>query len=139
MEIGHMCSLLMVIYPLYSDIREQRINILPAMILTVGGIFLEVFGGRFDMKVCLMGMLPGMCMYFMGKLFGNCIGAGDGVLITGIGALEGSSFCIRLLAFAGICILAFSVGMLAFGKLHLKSKVACVPFLAMGYLGAWLV
>lgn len=135
----HICSFFMVCYPAYHDICERKINLMPAFCLWIFGSSILLLSGEREVTAWVIGMLPGIFMCLAGKLFGNCIGAGDGLLIAGIGALEGAAFVLRLLVIAGILIFAFSIVMMSFGKLHRKSQVACVPFLIMGYVGAWMI
>ena len=83
--------------------------------------------------------LPGLRFFEGMACFGGCIGGGDSFLIGGIGLLEGINFCWRMLAVSGVLVFIFSMGMMAVGKLRRKSKVPGTPFLALGYLGAWLL
>lgn len=139
MTVKHICSMLLVLYPIYRDIKTQQIRFLPGICLIIAGIIARVVSGDISNAVWLLGWLPGAISFLAGKLFGNCIGAGDSFLISGIGVLEGINFCGRMLAITGTVIFIFSVGMMISGKLHRKSKMACVPFLAVGYVGAWLL
>ena len=109
MFVIHICSLIFILYPVYGDVRTQEIR------------------------------LPGVLSFLIGRLFGGCIGGGDSFLIGGIGLLEGMNFCWRMLAVSGGIVFIFSMGMMAVGKLQRKSKVPGTPFLALGYLGAWLL
>ena len=129
MDAKHICSMLLVSYPIYRDIKTQQIQLFPGVCLILVGMIARVVSGDMLDAAWLIGGLPGVV----------CIGAGDSFLIGGIGLLEGINFCGRMLAVTATLIFIFSVGMMIFGKLHRKSKVACVPFLAIGYVGAWLL
>lgn len=139
MTVKHICSILLVLYPVYGDMKTQQIRFFPGVCLIIAGIIARALSGDISDAVWMLGWLPGAISFFAGKLFGNCIGAGDSFLIGGIGLLEGINFCCRMLAVSGTVIFIFSVGMMISGKLHRKSKVACVPFLAVGYVGACLL
>lgn len=136
--ITHICSLALVFYPIYEDIRKQQISMLPALGLIGVGLVTEIFAGG-GTNGWIFGVIPGTTLFLLGRIFGNCIGDGDCLLITGVGALEGIGFCCRMLMLSGGGILMFSIGMMAAGRLHRKSKVAFVPFLALGYVGAWFL
>ena len=139
MDAKHICSMLLVTYPIYRDIKTQQIQLFPGVCLILVGMIARVVSGDMLDAAWLIGWLPGVACFLAGKVFGDCIGAGDSFLIGGIGLLEGINFCGRMLVVTATLIFIFSVGMMIFGKLHRKSKVACVPFLAIGYVGAWLL
>ncbi|MEI3267429.1 MAG: hypothetical protein V8R85_10370 [Frisingicoccus sp.] len=151
MIITHICSALMIFYPIYEDLKTKKISIAPALCLMAAGMLVKAVGGglngeglsaggsEMDAAACFLGMLPGILLFVVGQIFGNCIGEGDCILIVGAGLLEGVIFCGRMLAVTACGIFIYSVVMLAFGKLGRKSKVACVPFLALGYMGAWFL
>ena len=45
MEIKHVCSLFLVVYPVYRDIKEKKICIIPALICVALGLILEAVSG----------------------------------------------------------------------------------------------
>lgn len=139
MEIRHMCSLLLVLYPVCRDIKEKKINIFPGIILVCLGLTAAIISGDTGGWQWLAGIIPGAVTMLIGRLSGGCIGTGDGILICGIGLLEGFWFCIRVLVIAGGSIFLFSVAALLAGLVHRNSKVAFVPFLVLGYGGAGLL
>lgn len=151
MIMTHICSALMIFYPIYEDLKEKKISIAPALCLMAVGMMVKAVGGGLNgegfsaggsemgVAAWFAGLIPGILLFAVGRIFGNCIGEGDCILIAGVGLLEGIVFCGRMLAVTGCCIFIFSIMMLAFGKLGRKSKVACVPFLALGYMGAWFL
>ncbi len=139
MEIRHICSMLLVLYPVYRDIKERKIYILPAMILVGVGLAGGAASGNASLWQCLTGMIPGGILFLLGRLLNGCVGSGDCVLILGLGLLEGFYFCICSLAIAGGGIFLFSVAALLTGLVQKNSKVAFVPFLVLGYGGAGLL
>ncbi|MDD3222409.1 MAG: hypothetical protein PHG07_08470 [Lachnospiraceae bacterium] len=139
MFVKHICSGLLVVYPIWRDIKEQKIYIFPAVGLAVLGILADVFCGEIALKGWLEGLLPGCACFLLGRWGRGCIGDGDSLLILIIGVLEGVKFCLSMLIVSGMGILIFSIGALVSGRLHRKSTVPFVPFLAIGYIGAWLM
>ena len=135
----HFFSFLIILYPVYEDIKNQKIDIRPCLMLLMAGLFIRLISGNTLLSEYLWGILPGCAEFFSGKLFGHWIGEGDCLLILSIGILEGIAFCMKLLFLSCIGIFAFSVYMLASGKLHRKSRVAGVPFMFLGYIGAWVL
>lgn len=142
----HLCSAGLVFYPIYEDLKEQKIPMFPAICLIIIGMLAKIAVGSVSLTenmesaaAWISGVVPGIMVFLISRIFGNCIGEGDSLLMSGVGVLEGIGFCIKMLAVAGCCIFIFSMGMMAIGKLHRKSKVACVPFLALGYIGAWFL
>lgn len=139
MEIRHICSLLLVLYPVYRDIKEKKINMFPAVFLVGLGLIGQVISGNTNVWQWMAGIIPGAVIVIVSCLFNGCIGIGDGILICGLGLLEGFGFCIRTLVIAGGGIFMFSVAALLTGLVHRNSKVAFVPFLVLGYGGAGLL
>lgn len=139
MMITHICSAVLVFWPIYEDLREQKISIFPAMGFIVVGVLAKLANMDDSAVIWLSGAAPGILVFLAGRVFGKCIGAGDSFLIVGVGLMEGVRFCCRMLAVTGCGIFIFSMGMMAVGRLRRKSKVACVPFLALGYVGAWFL
>lgn len=139
MMITHICSAALIFWPIYEDLREQKISIFPAMGFIAIGVLAKLVNMDDSAVIWLSGAVPGILVFLAGRMFGKCIGAGDCFLIVGAGLMEGARFCCRMLAVTGCGIFIFSMGMMAVGRLQRKSKVACVPFLALGYVGAWFL
>lgn len=139
MFVLHICSLIFILYPVYGDVRTQEIRLFPGLCLIAAGVLARTAAGEISGAAWLLGGLPGVLSFLIGRLFGGCIGGGDSFLIGGIGLLEGINFCWRMLTVSGVLVFVFSMGMMAVGKLRRKSKVPGTPFLALGYLGAWLL
>ena len=139
MMITHICSAALIFWPIYEDLREQKISVFPAMGFIVVGVLAKLANMDDSAVIWLSGAVPGIAVFLAGQLFGKCIGAGDSLLIVGAGLMEGVQFCCRMLAVTGCGIFIFSMGMMAVGRLRRKSKVAWVPFLALGYVGAWFL
>ena len=106
MFVLHICSLIFILYPVYGDVRTQEIRLFPGLCLIAAGVLARTAAGEISGAAWLLGGLPGVLSFLIGRLFGGCIGGG---------------------------------GMMAVGKLRRKSKVPGTPFLALGYLGAWLL
>ena len=123
MFVLHICSLIFILYPVYGDVRTQEIRLFPGLCLIAAGVLARTAAGEISGAAWLLGGLPGVLSF----------------LIGGIGLLEGINFCWRMLAVSGVLVFIFSMGMMAVGKLRRKSKVPGTPFLALGYLGAWLL
>lgn len=139
MFAAHICSLIFIVYPVYEDVRTREIRLFPGLCLIAAGVLARTAAGDISGAAWLLGGLPGVLSFLIGKLFGGCIGGGDSFLIGGIGLLEGMNFCWRMMIISGGLIFIFSIGMMAAGKLRRKSKVPGTPFLVLGYLGAWLL
>ena len=97
----------------YEDIKNQKIDIRPCLMLLMAGLLIRLISGNTLLSEYLWGMLPGCAAFFSGRLFGHWIGEGDCLLILSIGILEGVAFCMKLLFLSCIGIFTFSVYMLA--------------------------
>lgn len=135
----HICSFMMVGIAAWEDIRKRSIYIMPLIFFTVIGVGFQIYINHFSWIFMLHGILPGIISALISKLGNDCIGMGDSLLLMSVGILEGSIFCVKLIGLACGGILIFSMFMMAVGKLHRKSQVACVPFLMLGYIGAWFI
>lgn len=134
-----LCIFLMIFTLTYDDIREKKISAVPIILCTIVGIGMQIYQKTFEWELCLVGAIPGGVSLMISKLFNNCIGLGDILVILCVGILNGWIFCLKFLFISCIFIFGYSVIMMALGKLHRKSRVACVPFLLLGYIGAWLL
>ena len=139
MELWILCGFISMGIALIDDVREQKIRWIPVTVSIGIGLIFRLCFNAFEWKTACMGMFPGVISFLVSKACNECIGAGDSLLILGIGLLHGFSFCIKVVLNTCICIFFFSVIMLFIGRLHRKSQVACMPFLFLGYLGAWLL
>lgn len=135
----HICSVLMLAISAWEDIRKRQIYILPVIVFMGIGLIFHFFKADFEWKQVLYGMLPGALSILMSKVGNDCIGSGDSLLLLAVGSLEGITFSVKWVSMTCVFILGFSMIMLACGKLHRKSKVACAPFLLLGYIGVWLI
>lgn len=133
------CAMTGLSIALYDDLRERKIRIIPVMfILLLGGVF-RIFWMHEQWNVMVKDCIPGVISFLISKFGNECIGKGDCLLILCVGMLKGYSFCIHFVLVSCIIIFFFSCFMLLGGRLHRKSQVPCVPFLMIGYIGAWLL
>ena len=137
--IIHICSGVLVFYPVYRDIREQKIWVLPAWILIFTGCFFNIFSGNILWHDTLLGIIPGIVCFGIGKMGSDCIGSGDCLLIMGVGLLEGLSFLMPCLVMTCGILVIYALPGLLLGKIQIRSKIPAAPFLALGYIGAWMV
>ena len=105
----HICSGLLVIGPIYRDIREQRIRIRPVIGLIGIGILLKIISENFMLLDLLLGLLPGIGCFTLSRLSGEWIGKGDCLLILGIGILEGVFFSGQCLILASMAVLSYCI------------------------------
>jgi len=139
MSILDICAMTCLSIALYDDLRERKIRIIPVIfIMILGGVFLVFFMNE-QWSIMAKGCIPGVISFMISKLSNECIGKGDCLLILCVGVLKGYSFCIHFVLISCIIIFLFSCFMMLGGRLHRKSQVPCVPFLMIGYIGAWLL
>lgn len=139
MSIWTGCCIVSMVIALFDDLRERKIRVFPVVFCLGIGMTAKVFLGLFEWKEALIGVMPGVLSCLISKLCQNCIGAGDSLLILNIGLLHGCVFCIMTILLACIGIFVYSILMLFLKRIHRYSQVACVPFLFLGYIGAWLL
>lgn len=123
----------------YEDIRERQIYISPVVLWMILGMFVRIENENLTVASIVSGMIPGIISFVLGKLNPSFIGEGDSLLIMCVGLLNGFSFCILFLSVTFSLVFLFSIVMMSIGKLHRKSQVPCVPFMVLGYIGAWLL
>lgn len=133
------CTFLMIFMSIYDDIREKKISVLPIVLCTMAGTGIQIYQQTFQWDFYLTGAIPGGVSYLISKIFGDCIGMGDILVIFCVGILNGWTFCLKFLFVSCICIFVFSMIMMILGKLHRGAQVACMPFFMLGYIGAWLL
>ena len=97
MEIRHICSMLLVLYPVYRDIKEREIYILPAMILVGVGLAGGAASGNASLWQCLTGMIPGGILFLLGRLLNGCVGSGIVCLFWDLGCWRDFIFVYAVL------------------------------------------
>ena len=55
----HFFSFLIILYPVYEDIKNQKIDIRPCLMLLMAGLFIRLISGNTLLSEYLWGMLPG--------------------------------------------------------------------------------
>lgn len=138
MILKHICSALIAGYSLRRDVKEQKIFVLPAICLVFLGLSVDIYVRGIRWPAWIVGLVPGVICSLLSGIFGKCMGRGDCLLILALGLLEGFWFSMRLLITAFAALFIFLVIALSAGWLKRKSKVPFVPFLVIGYVGAWL-
>lgn len=135
----HMCSLISLIGSLPEDIRSHEIRIRPVLFWITIGVVFQLVTGEFFVMDFMAGMLPAAGCFAISKMCKDCIGSGDILLICCIGILNGAVFCLKFLSVSFVSIFFYCTVMLMRGKIKCSTQVACVPFLIVGYIGAWFI
>ena len=120
-------------------LRKKKICIIPALICVALGLILEAVSGGGNGWQRLAGMVPGGVLMLSGRLFNDCIGSGDIILILGLGLLEGFYFvyaALPLQARGYLCFLSAPCCPDGCTEIH---GWPFVPFLVLGYAGAGLL
>ncbi len=135
----HLCCLISLIGALPGDIRKHQIRIIPVLFCLITGIVWQLVTGSFSAADTITGIFPSLGCFVISKMFKDCIGKGDILLIFGVGVLTGVVFCLKFLSVSLISIFVYCAIMLMTGKIKRNTQVACVPFLVIGYIGAWFI
>ena len=114
----------------WTDWRRKEVDIVWTVAVFILTAFIYV---GTDQKLCWSGLLPGICLWLISLWRSDQIGSGDGVVLMGIGWIQGiQQACvifqtaILLAAAVGVCMLALGMGR--------KKELPFVPFLLAGYL-----
>ena len=131
--------LLCLLWSGYEDFREQKIRVLPVVLCLVFGASARIYLEMPEFSTLLLDAMPGISCFVMSRAWNHFLGDGDSLIILCVGLMNGVWFCMTFLFWTFACVLAFSMTMLASGKLTRYSQIPCVPFMIIGYIGAWLL
>lgn len=118
-----------------QDIKEKKISII---LLTAGGVLLSalfLLTGGIAVTSRLSGLLLGLLLLAVGRLFKDQIGAGDGAIICITGICLGFAKNLNLMLLGLSLAAILSLFLLIFKKAGRKDTIPFVPFLLFSYLG----
>lgn len=95
--------------------------------------------GRQDWYSVVLAVIPGLALFGLGKLAGEKLGEGDGVMTLVLGLLLGWEQCLAVLCAAGMFVAVFAGCGLAIGKLKRNSRIPFAPFLFGATILVWAV
>ena len=127
-------AMVLFIMACVSDIRKQRISILfpgAVLILSVAGFAIRSFESGSDL--CnLTPILPGIVLILISLLSRQGIGIGDGLMVTAIGPLLGTTeICVAVMV-AFFASFVYSAVLLIRKAANGKKTFAFLPFLTLG-------
>ncbi len=122
----------------YLDLRKNQISLLLVLLYAVLDIpYLMV--NRQRLILLLMGAVPGVLLLCIGKVFGDALGAGDGLVVLVSGLYMGIWGILGVLTLALILAAIWAVFLMVFRKKGGKSSFPFVPFLMAAYTIPWLI
>lgn len=91
----------------------------------------------------LWGIAIGLAVLGIGRISGEAIGYGDGIVILILGILLGGRITIVIMTIASGILMLFSMGVVVRNRFRIKhmasQRFAMIPFLCLGYIGGvWL-
>lgn len=118
-----------------EDIRKREIGVYKIFMVGIAGVLLHIFHEKIEIYNLLAGMLVGLVMLLLGKIFEGSIGIGDGLILMDTGILLGLEENLELflngLLLAGIWALILCV----FFRKKKEYEIPFVPFLLLSYVG----
>lgn len=117
-----------------EDMRTGRVALWKILLFFLSGIVLFFLAGKDINEVCL-GVMPGLFLLAAGKVSGEDVGYGDGLIVLGMGAILGFADVLAILLTA--CLLTgLTAGVLViFRKKDRGYRIPFIPFLAAGTAG----
>lgn len=113
----------------YTDIKKRKILIIPALVLLISGILVNLIGYQKGVLFVVNGCIVGIVLLFVSFLLKQCIGYGDAVLFIGIGACYGFYKTVIIL-WVSLMLAGVIGGIYLFiKKQRLNSKLAFSPFI----------
>ena len=99
------------------------------------GMLLHLFLDKIAILDILGGMAIGMILLFIGKLFHQCVGYGDGLILLVSGIYLGRNKNIELLFYSVILSGIFSLILLCVCHKKKDFEIPFIPFVLIGYIG----
>ena len=128
---------LFLIFETVEDIRKKSVSLLWIVIAGILACGFTIATQNVEVKEILMGLAIGIAVMLLGY-FTNCIGVGDGAVLTVIGVLIGGKLSLGVFLI-GMTLAAFiSLILLLFKRVALKQEIPFVPYMLVAYLGVIL-
>lgn len=131
--------LVLLLYPTVSDIRIRKFYIEPIAAIAVIFAGIGLISRQVAIVDIMLGCLPGIAALGISRITKESIGAGDAVVITGLGSIVGwesvCHICLLGLVLCGITGLVLIV----FGKADRKTTLPFIPFLTIAVLALWII
>lgn len=121
----------------FTDIKEQKINILFCLINIPIMVLLHVISGDFSIWNIVGGMMFGAILYIISKVSKDGIGMGDVFMLGTFACVCGIMKTVEVLFWSSAICVLFSVIRIAMGKANLKSKIPFAPFVLIGNIIFW--
>lgn len=117
-----------------SDIRKKTLDVRAVLAGVLCAPLFLLCGCGWGIKEQLIGLIPGLIFYVIGRLSRWQIGFGDVLLILVTGLNVGIINVLRITGGAFAAIMPVAFVLLVLGRLNKKSTLPFVPFLFAGNL-----
>ena len=121
-----------------DDLKYKQIRIVPVMLMGALGLFIRCAVHQ-DIVGSILGVLVGILLLAIGKITGQAIGYGDGVVFASIGALIGFGNVIAVLFISLFLAFIYSVILLISRRAKRKTAFPFAPFIFLAYAGMRLL
>ena len=113
--------------------REMPISLIIAgMAVSAGFCLWQIREGDISAMQAGISILPGVFFLLVGRYTEENVGYGDGLMLVMIGFFAGGYQCFKVLCYALVLSAVFALVLLALHKAEKGSRIAFVPFLAIG-------
>ena len=127
-------GILLMGYPVIADLRSRQFNILPVIISSILLSLIQLFCKDMTIPEILLGVVPGVLIWFFSRWSQGAIGEGDAVVISGLGMITGwRSVCTIFLIACMMCA-GIGICLLIGRKAGRKTELPFIPFLAVAFV-----
>lgn len=123
----------------WQDLKKKEVTISLIFVYGIIGILLHLWLDRIAIWDMLSAMGIGLCLVIVAKLFHQCIGYGDGLILMVSGIYLGMNKNMELFLYSTILSGICSVILLVFGKKKKEYEIPFIPFVLLGHLGVLLL
>ena len=128
---------LFLIFETVEDVRKKSISLLWIVITGVLACGFTIVTENVEIKEIIIGIAIGIAIMLLGY-FTNCIGVGDGAVLTVIGILIGGKLSLGVFVVGMTLAATISLVLLMFRRVALKQEIPFVPYMLIAYLGVIL-
>ena len=118
----------------YTDVKIKKISIIASVVFFSAGIVCEIFIMENSIISIIGGIVIGMVLLIIGKLTGQAIGLGDGLIFMVSGIYFGFMKNLALLLYALVICAVCSIILLVFKKSKMKDRIPFAPFVLASFL-----
>lgn len=127
-------GILLMGYPVIADLRSRQFYVFPVIIGSILLSLVQLFCKEATILDILLGVIPGMVIWFFSRWSQGAIGEGDAFVISGLGMVIGWQSVCAVCLMACLMCACIGICLLIVRKAGRKTELPFIPFLAAAFI-----